>query len=184
MQSYEARPPDVVKSVRQRWLLGYWARLRCGRALPRWRDLDTAELDSCADDLTIVDVLPNGPRPLLRIHDHGKNVGAMYAGQCAGKYLADTLPESVREAILDTYEQAARLRLPVYTVSGVLDAEGRPVIYERLLLPFSDFGQHVSRIIGFLEAISPDGAFERRELMTAAVTTAGFKIRAVLHPRT
>ncbi|MCC6948801.1 MAG: PAS domain-containing protein [Bradyrhizobiaceae bacterium] len=183
MRGYKRRPPDVVRSIRQRWLLAYWTRLRADRALPLWSELDTGQLDSCFDDLTIVDAVPNGGRPLFRIFNHGKNVGAMYAGQCAGKLLADTLPEATRARTLETYEQAAHTRLPVFTTSGILDAKERPVIYERLLLPFSQSGEEATRILGFLETISPEGIFERRELMTRAHAASDFAIKAVLQTR-
>jgi hypothetical protein len=177
---YQTCAPDIVKSVRQRWLYGCWLRLRAERPLPLWSDLDTLELDSCFDDLTILDVLSESEGARLRIHNHGKNVGAMYAGQCAGKMLADVLPEAVRAATLETYMHATRTRLPVYTVSRVADADARTVLYERLLLPFSDFGERVFRIVAFLETISPAGAFARHSLMTNAPTATGFIVKAVL----
>ena len=183
MQSYETRPPDVVKSVRQRWLLSQWTRLRGGRALPLWSDLDMDELDSCFDDLSILDVLGDNGTFRFRIHDHGKNVGAMYRGQCAGKYLEETLPVAAIGYTLETYEHAARTRLPVYTASRVLDALGKPVLYERLLLPFSDFGERVFRVIAFLETISIEGAFQRHDLMTGPQTAGGFTLKAVLQTR-
>lgn len=121
-----------------------------------------------------------GGSPLFRIFDHGKNVGAMYAGQCAGKYLVDTLTPSARARTLETYELTELSRIPVYTVSGILDAMLRPVISERLLLPFSMAGARVSRIVAFLETISPDGLFDRRALMSRPQTDAGYAIKAVL----
>lgn len=184
MAAYPSRAPDIVKSVRQRWLYNYWGRLRGGRTLPLWSDLDMAELDSCFDDLTILDVLSESGAMRFRIYNHGKNVGAMYAGQCAGKYLEETLPHAARASTLETYEHAARTKLPVYTVSTVTDAEYRTVLFERLLLPFSDFGHNVFRIIGFLESISPEGAFERRDLMIEPRTASEFTVKAVLKDRT
>lgn len=183
MQPYEARLPDVVKSVRQRWLLTHWTRLRRERPLPLWSNLDMAELDSCFDDLSILDVLGDNGALRFRIHDHGKNVGAMYRGQCAGKYLEETLPEAAIGYTLETYVHAAHTRLPVYTASRVLDALGKPVLYERLLLPFSDCGERVFRIIAFLETISIEGAFQRRDLMTDPQTAGGFILKAVLQTR-
>ena len=178
--AYQTCPPDIVKSVRQRWLLNYWTRLRAGRALPLWSDLEMAELDSCFDDLSILDVLLEEGAIRLRIHNHGKNVGAMYAGECAGKFLHDVLPEAARGPTLQTYEHVSRTRLPVYTVSRVADADARVVFYERLLLPFSDFGERVFRIVAFLETISPAGAFGRYSLMTEPRPLTGFVVKAVL----
>jgi hypothetical protein len=180
MLPYPPRTPDIIKSVRQRWLFGYWSRLRGERTLPLWSELDMAELDSCFDDLSILDVVGDDGSLRFRIFDHGKNVGAMYAGQCAGKFLDDVLPVAAREYTLETYEHTARVRMPVYTASKVTDADLRPVLYERMLLPFSHFGDKVSRIIGFLETISPAGAFERQELMTDPQAGNGFALKVVL----
>ena len=183
MQLYETRLPDVVKSVRQRWLLTHWMRLRRDRALPLWSDLDLQELESCFDDLSILDVLLIDGALRFRIHDHGKNVGAMYRGQCAGKFLEETLPPPRTAITLETYEHTTRSCLPVYTVSRVRDHENKAVLYERLLLPVSDFGERVFRIIAFLETISPDGAFERRDLMVEPKGSDGYVLKAVLQPR-
>lgn len=179
---YVSRPVDVVKSVRQRWLLRYWIRLRGERALPLWSALDMDELETCFDDLSILDVLAENGGWRMRIFDHGKNVGAMYRGQCAGKYLEETLPEAARGYTLETYEKVVRSRSPVYTVSGVSDAKARPVVYERLLLPFSECGERVSRIIAFLETISIEGAFVRRDLMRDNAPAPGFALKAVIDP--
>lgn len=183
MQPYEVHSPDIVKSVRQRWLLTHWALLRRDCPLPLWSALDVTELDSCFDDLSILDVLGDNGALRFRIHDHGKNVGAIYRGQCAGKYLEETLPEPAIGYTLETYAHAAHTRLPVYTASRVLDALGKPVLYERLLLPFSDCGERVFRIIAFLETISIEGAFQRRDLMTDPQTAGGFTLKAVLQTR-
>jgi hypothetical protein len=87
----------------------------------------------------------------------------------------------VREGILETYAQAASARRPVYTVSEVQDSEQRPVYYERLLLPFAAAaGGPVNRIIGFLEMVSPEGAFDRNRLLSDPVAASGYRIKAVL----
>lgn len=71
-------------------------------------------------------------------------------------------------ATLATYNHAVATGLPVYTVSDVRDPTGRIVHYERLLLPFSQDGFEVHRILASLETVSPEGAFETRSLMTSA----------------
>jgi hypothetical protein len=181
MQPYQSCPPDIVKSVRQRWLYAQWARLRGERPLPRWSDLDMRDLDSCFDDLTILDVLAQAGGMRFRIFNHGKNVGAMYAGQCAGRFFDEVLPAATRAATLETYEHSVRTRLPVYTASRTSDSKGRPVLYERLLLPFTEFRENVFRVIGFLETISPEGAFDRDRLMVSDLKNqTGFALKAVL----
>lgn len=178
---YPTRSPDVVKSVRQRWMLTYWTRIRGEQPLPAWANLDEAELDSCFDDLSIIDVLPHNGTHIFRIRNHGKNVGAMFADECAGKLLADTLPDATRAATLETYEYATGARMPVFTTSEVNDAQGRVVLYERLLLPFSENGKRVTRILAFLETVSHEGTFRRRELLVKSGNSpVQYSLKAVL----
>ena len=177
---YRPSAPGVVKSVRQRWLLDYWNRLSRDGAPPDWADLDRAELETCMADITILDVAADGAGPRFRIFAHGKNVGRLYGTDCEGKFLDEVLPDAVREGILETYAQAASARRPVYTVSEVQDSELRPVYYERLLLPFAGAGGPVNRIIGFLEMVSPEGAFDRNRLLSDPVAASGYRIKAVL----
>lgn len=178
---YPTRSPDVVKSVRQRWMLTYWTRLRGERPLPAWADLDEAELESSFDDLSIIDVLPHNGTHIFRIRNHGKNVGAMFADECAGKLLAETLPDTTRAATLETYEYATGARMPVFTTSEVNDAQGRVVLYERLLLPFSEDGKRVTRILAFLETVSHEGTFRRRELLVKSGNSpVQYSLKAVL----
>lgn len=181
MRVSERHPPDIVKSVQQRWLLALWARRRNGGDLPTSADFDVATLEPCHDDLSILDVLPHNGHHRFRIFDHGRNVGAMYAGQCAGKYLDELLPEAVREQTLSTYEHTVRARMPVYTVSHLKDAQGSPINYERLLVPLGGAEGRVVRILALLETISTEGTIARRELMSGARSAHTFSFGAELH---
>ncbi len=180
MQAYARHSSDIVKSIQQRWLLGQWKRLRNGCVLPLAADFGLKTAEPCFDDLTVLDVQPHNGRHLFRIVDHGKNVGAMYAGQCAGKLLEDTLPEIARAATLETYEHVVRTALPVYTVSKISDAQARPVQYERLLLPVGDRDGKVVRIFALLETISTEGTIERKSLLTDPQTTRQYVVKAEL----
>lgn len=71
-------------------------------------------------------------------------------------------------------------RLPVYTVSRIGDSEGRPVQYERLLLPFGDRDGHVVRIFALLETISTEGTIARKSLLSDPQTTQQYALKAEL----
>lgn len=180
MKQYDRCPPDIVKSVQQRWLLSYWSKLRHGAALPLSDKVSPEEIESCRDDLTVLDVEAHNGAHQFRIFDHGKNVGAMYAGQCAGKLLVETLTDAARAPTLETYEQAVHSRKPVYTVSHISDADGRPVIYERLLLPLANAEGRVVRILALLETISIEGRIDRNSLMTRPMPDSGYVVKAEL----
>lgn len=180
MQAYQRHSPDIVKSIQQRWLLGHWRRLRNGSTLPQAADFDLAAVESCRDDLSVFDVLPHNGAHRFRIVDHGRNVGAMYANQCVGKFLDETLPDVARAPTLETYEHVVRTGLPVYTVSRMIDAAERPVQYERLLLPFGDRDGRVVRILALLETISSEGTIARKSLLSNPQTTQQYTIKAEL----
>lgn len=140
-----------------------------------------AVLESCRDDLSILDVVPLNGHHRFRIFDHGRNVGAMYAGQCAGKFLDELLPAAVREQTLATYEHTVQTRVPVYTVSHLKDAQGSQIFYERLLLPLGGADGSVVRILALLETISSAGMIARRDLMSGARSAHTFSFGAELH---
>lgn len=181
MQAYDRCPPDIVKSVQQRWLFTCWKRLRNGASLPRSAEFSLDRIEDCRDDLSIFDVESHGAAHRFRIFDHGKNVGAMYASQCAGKYLDEVLPDAARAHTLETYEHTVRSRMPIYTVSRITDADGRPILYERLLLPLGDANGRVVRILALLETISTEGTIARRSLMTDPKPGNRYIIKAELH---
>jgi hypothetical protein len=60
-------------------------------------------------------------------------------------------------------------KMPVYTVSDMRDPAGRIVHHERLLLPFSLGGGETERILASIEAASPEGPFELRDLMKSPI---------------
>jgi hypothetical protein len=181
MQPYDRCPHDIVKSVQQRWLLACWSRSRGDAPLPLSSEFALDKIEECRDDLSVIDVMPGEGFDRFRIFDHGKNVGAMFAGQCAGKLLKETLPDSARTHTLETYEHAARSRKPVYTVSQVADAGGRPILYERLLLPLGGIEGRVVRILALLETISTEGMIDRQSLLTGPQCGNRYIVRAELH---
>jgi len=57
------------------------------------------------------------------------------------------------------------------------------VHFERLLLPFSHDGQSVDRILTSFEFVSPDGAFDSRDLMGAQSAPPTLRLSATIEPR-
>jgi hypothetical protein len=180
MQGFEPSPPDIVKSIQQRWLFTQWLRQRDGGKSPLSATFALATIADCRDDLSIVDVMPHNGTHRFRIFDHGRRIGSMYAGSCAGKFLDEVLPDSARAWTLETYEHVVQAHVPVYTVSRMSDGDGRPFLYERLLLPLSGDDGRVVRILALLEAISSEGTIERQELMTAGTPAGSVAIKAEL----
>ena len=179
-QAFARHSPDIIKSVQQRWLLMIWSRERNDAEAPRADTFDLARIEPCSDDLSVFDVLPHNGVHRLRVFSHGRNIGRMYASECAGKFLDELLPEATRAPTLATYEHVIQSRRPVYTVSRLADAEDRPILYERLLLPLLGADGSVVRILALLETISTEGTIERRNLLNGPRSAPSFFLCAEL----
>jgi hypothetical protein len=174
-------PPDVIRSDSQRWLLDHWNRMRADAPLPTWQCLETDELAARSADLSFTDVVLENGNVRFRIRFHGERIAVLYGlGNCTGKFLDDCLPESYRKAALGTYRQAVATGLPVYTVADMRDGAGRIVHYERLLLPVGRNGTEADGIAASLETVSPEGAFESRDLMKAPPRPPAFALCATI----
>ncbi|MGP8119101.1 MAG: hypothetical protein ACLP8B_01085, partial [Xanthobacteraceae bacterium] len=118
----------------------------------------------------------------IRINSQGSRLALAYgkAGpENQGRYLDEYLGPDLAQDVLPIYYECIRRALPIYTVSTMEDVLGHHVIYERLLLPFSD-GTAVTEILASLKTISEDGRFEINNLLRSADRRPVFKIRAVI----
>jgi hypothetical protein len=96
-----------------------------------------------------------------------------------GRYLDEYLGADAAAEVLPIYHECIRRARPVYTVSTIDDRHGRRVVYERLLLPFSD-DIAVTDIIASLKTISDDGGFEVANLLRSPDRKPVFALRAVI----
>jgi hypothetical protein len=162
--------PDIVRSNTQRWLLDHWASLRGHAALPIWRGLNANEITIPFDNLAWTEVVPEGATTRFRICFHGSQlVEAFGPINCVGRFVDEILPTPYLGAALATYRQVVDGKMPVYTVADMRDPTGRIVHHERLLLPFTLGGSETERILASIEAVSPEGQFELRELMKSPI---------------
>ena len=158
--------PDIVRSENQRRLLNHWASLRGHASLPIWRGLNANDFAVPLDNLVWTEVVGEGDDARFRIGFHGTRIVEAFGPlDCVGKFLDEILPPAYLGAALSTYRKVVADKMPVYTVSDMRDPAGRIVHHERLLLPFSIGGIEAERILASIEAVSPEGPFELRELM-------------------
>jgi hypothetical protein len=180
MHFVESRP-GVIRSISQRWLLNHWIRIRADKVLPAWQGLEAEELVRMTENLTFSDVVEDKDGARFLIRYHGEKIAEMYGSNCRGKFLDEILPPALLKPALATYRQVLAARRPVYTVVDTSDRNARPVHYERLLLPFGRDTETVDRVLASLETVSPDGAFENRDLMKLPALKAEFGICAVIN---
>ncbi|MGH6768904.1 MAG: PAS domain-containing protein [Xanthobacteraceae bacterium] len=161
--------------------MNHWNSLRGNNPLPNWQDLRLEGIAVPLDDLSYTQVIGLDGAARYQIQFHGERIAEAYGRvNCVGKFLDEILPATYRDMALSTYHRAVSGGLPVYTVLDLRDGSGRIVHYERLLLPFSMDGANVERILASLETVSPEGAFENRELMTSPARPPAFALCATI----
>ena len=162
--------PDIVRSDHQRWLLDYWASQRGPGTLPIWRGLNASDFAVPFDNLAWMEVVDVDGAARFRMRFHGPRLSeALGPIEGEGKFIDDFLPPSYLGSAIATYREVVRTKGPVYTVSDMRDPTGRIVHHERLLLPFSTGGAQADRILASIEAGSPEGPFELRDLMKSPI---------------
>jgi len=162
--------PEIVRSDHQRSLLDYWASQRRPGSLPIWPGLGASDFNVPFDNLAWMEVVDVKGDARFRIRFHGARLTeALGSIEGDGKFLDDCLPLPYLGAALATYREVVRTKGPVYTLSDMRDPAGRIVHHERLLLPFSTDGSEADRILASIEAASPEGPFELRDLMKSPI---------------
>ncbi len=177
-------PPDIVRSSGQLWLLERWIRTRGSRRLPAVEGAPADAPAGISDNLLFTDVVSHDGATRFLIRSGGRQVMEFFGVDCPtggqGRFLDEVLPPAYRDAALSTFREAVAAREPVYTIADLRDRGGRIVHVERLLLPFGRDGTAVDRIMASIEAVSPEGDFEGRHLMTAPATPPAFAFCAII----
>jgi hypothetical protein len=162
---FESANSSVIKSIRQRELLNNWLRLYSRQQLPpRVAEYQPERLAEEFPDLVYYLVESTRQPPRLTIDSNGTRMSQAYGNTGKGRFLDEYLGPILGPAILPAYYACVDRALPIYTVTLVEDINGRPVAYERMLMPFSD-SHAVSHIVASLKTISEDGNFEIKNLL-------------------
>jgi len=168
---FESADPSVVKSIKQRVLLNAWLRaLRKPRLFPVIGDFQPDGVAEELPDMMGFDVDGEGDSARFVITQEGARLTATYGNdhvdpdKRTNRYLDDAIGPERYARVVPCYRACITRRRPVYSISTVLDNDGKDVCYERLLLPFGR-GDRVEQIVGSYKAISIEGGFEIRNLM-------------------
>jgi hypothetical protein len=169
---FQSASPSVVKCVKQLDLLNTWLRAFAkGRALPCLADYAPDRLTDELPDLMMFDVVGKGAKARFFITHEGTRLASAYGSehiapdQRTSRYLNDAVGALRYARVVPFYRACLVARRPVYSISMVHDADGKEVSFERLLLPFSN-GIAVDHIVGSYKAISIEGGFKIRDLMS------------------
>jgi hypothetical protein len=176
----EQRRPDVVRAISQRALLSWWSRLCLTARIPAYPAEPPEHLAGQTDNLMHCDVVPSGDRLRFRMRFIGSRLAAAYGGSWPGRFLDEALAPNLRDAAQQTYSSAVENERPVYSILETRDRRGLQVQYERLILPFSDGGTGVDRVITSVEMVSVEGAFEDRDIMVRKPAAPTYLIHALI----
>ena len=176
----QSAAPSIVRSVRQREILNSWIRLQSARGFaPGYDDFSAPHIDEEKPDLMDFRVVLNQGQPRFKILQQGSNVAKSFGVFGKGRFLDAVLGTSFTEISQMLYRECVFRGKPAYSISNVQDREGRPVDYERLLLPFCD-GARIDRVLASLKPISTDGAFELSGLMAQNPLSRKYVVYAII----
>ncbi len=177
MLAYNPKQPGTIRSIQQRWLFDQWIKACKGARMPRWGALGIADIASCFDYVSLMQIEPRGAARRFFVIAHGRKLEEMHGRSLAGTYMEDTLSESIRERVLDVYTEAVESAVPVYTIAKSTDARGQEIWHERLILPFGE--TQLTHVMAMLEPYSENGAIERRNMLVHAAPPA-YVMKAVI----
>jgi hypothetical protein len=162
---FESVNPSVVRSIRQRDLLQAWIRLFAAKQEPpRFDDYNPDQLDEELPELMYYDIDHQESSPRFRIAHEGRRFRDTFGVTGIGQYLHELEGFVLTEHTHNLYRESCARRRPAYSIALVEDRDGKPVTWERLLLPFCEAGQ-VNVLMASLKPVSTEGHFESRGLM-------------------
>ena len=177
---FESANPSVVRSIRQRDLLLAWIRLFAAQGqAPRFDDYQPERLDEELPELMYYDVDHQGSAPRFKIAHEGKRFRDVFGISGIGQYLDEIKDFVLTEATHNLYREACLRHRPAYSITLVEDREGRPVTWERLLLPFCEDGR-ATVLMASLKPVSTEGRFESSGLMAANQAQRQYQVYAII----
>ena len=177
---FESANPSVIRSIRQRDLLAAWIRLFVVKQEPpRFDDYNPDQLDEELPELMYYDVDYQDSSPRFKIAHEGGRFREVFGVSGIGQYLDQLEGFTLTEATHDLYREACLRRRPAYSIALVEDRDGKPVTWERLLLPFCEAG-HVNVLMASLKPVSTEGRFESRGLMANNQAERRYQVYAII----
>jgi hypothetical protein len=158
---FASADPSAIRSIKQRMQLQSWMRaLRGEKLLPLIGDFQSDGIANELADMMAFDLDEDDGTARFLITQEGWRMAAAYGSvqidpvlERTKRYLDDVVEPERYARILPCYLACLTRKRPVYSISRVVDADGKDVSYERLLLPFGR-DHEVEHIIGSYKAIS------------------------------
>jgi hypothetical protein len=144
-----AQPYDFRTDPMLREALDYWKAKGAAGAMPRRRDIDPCELPRhLLPQLQLIDVIEGGRRFYFRLV--GTAIVEAFGGEFTGRYTEDVIAADHIEFVHGCYRMVMAERRPILVRSRYLTSKAVDITANRLLMPLSEDGDHVSMILGAL----------------------------------
>lgn len=176
---FEQKPHTIVPSIVQRSMLRWWESCRGSRIAPAQSDIDPEHFARNWHDVALYDVVRTDAALRYRIRFQGTSIAVSHGGW-VGRHLDETVPAALQPSVIAAYDAAVRLKSPIYTERHAADANGVPVTFERLLLPFSSDGVEIDRLLVHVHMFCPEGRYERTGVFGVAMTYQTHSVQAAL----
>ncbi|MBS0472634.1 MAG: PAS domain-containing protein [Proteobacteria bacterium] len=140
-----------MKHKNSHLLVGYWSRLRKGRAVPDQTDIDPRAIKRMLSQVFILDV-ENPGRPIYRLA--GTSLCERFGFELRGTGFLAHWDAQSSLALTSLMRQAIKLNQPVCLSSIGSAADGGLVELETVLCPVSFNGGEPTRFIGLIQILS------------------------------
>lgn len=124
-------------------LLQLWTDKCRGRALPARSDFLTIDLEPWLSELHLVAVRPEGMRFVV----FAAGPASRYGEEMTGRYVSELEPVSLADDVGRAYRAAVETRAPVLGTQVTQPFGGQRSSWSRLILPLSDDGATIDRLL-------------------------------------
>jgi hypothetical protein len=138
----------VIEHDILRELWAYWDSIRGEKAMPSRADFDPLDIPRLLPNLILFDVEPGTRRLKARLV--GTQVVATYGIDYTGRYLDEIDFGAHRDDILRDYYRCLDTAAPCLTQSSFWSDRGLTYSMQRLILPLSDDGRTVNKLLACL----------------------------------
>ena len=127
----------------------YWDRIRGDRRMPRFADIDAVDIPKLLPHAVILDVESN---PLdFRYRLIGEHVGKFGRKGLKGRSFREFDEKKPGNTIFDTLATVVYGKLPRFGRSDYAGENPKMRMFQEILLPLSDDGENVNRVLIFVE---------------------------------
>ncbi len=177
----------VLTSSRNAHIYAHWLLARGAKKMPCRREFqpDVIPFDLSLElpQIYIVEIQGNGPRAEFRFSLIGTLLAERLKQDATGKYLSQMKLGGFEDEWRRSLTFALETRMPVVSESQIVAASGMRVEIEHLLVPLSENGEHVDRILGsidFLKAADVEALRRIREIDWNAIASHELAKRIVV----